>query len=110
MTGNLHKADAAGKLELSNKVSPIAYDVTIGEEKKAGHYVVKISVSAPRDWLLQRGFKSDATLIKEDGSRVQLHHEGDLDVGDAISIELSAFDASCSTEGELQEKYPELRV
>jgi hypothetical protein len=110
MTGNLHKADATGKLELSNKVSPIAYDVTVGEEKKAGRYVVKISVSAPRDWLLQRGFKSDATLVKEDGNRVQLRHDGDLDVGDAISVELSAFDDSCSMESELQQKYPELRV
>jgi len=110
MIGNLHKADAAGKLELGNQMSPVAYGITVGEQKKAGNYVVKVSVSAPRDWLLQRGFKSEATLVKEDGSKVQLHHDGNLDVGDALSVELLAIDESCSQESELRQRYPELRV
>lgn len=110
MSGELQKADAMGKLELANKISPVAYDVTVGGERKSGHYVVKISVSAPRDWLLQHGFKSDAILIKEDGSKVQLHRDGDLEVGDALSIELTAVDDSCREESDLHQKYPELRV
>lgn len=110
MGGNLHKADAMGKLELANKTSPVSYGVSVGDERKLGRYVVTISVSAPRDWLLQRGFETEATLIKEDGSRVQLHREGKLDVGDALSVELTALDETCTGESELRQKYPELRT
>lgn len=110
MIEGVQKADATGKLELGKDISPVGYSVTVGEEKQSGKFVVRISVSAPRDWLLKRGFKSDVTLIKEDGHKVQLHHDGDLDVGDALSVELIALDASCSEESELQQRYPELRI
>lgn len=110
MSDNLHTADATGKLELANHSSPMPYDVTVGNEKEEGKFVVKVRVSAPRDWLLQRGFKSHATLIKEDGNRIELHHAGELDVGEALSVELSAVDRSCTEETELQRKYPELRL
>jgi len=110
MTDNLQKADANGKLELANEVVPMSYDVTVAEEKAQGKFVVKVSVSAPRDWLLKRGFKSSATLVKEDGNRIELHHDGELNVGEAISVELSAIDNSCGEEADLQRKYPELRV
>ena len=110
MSDNLQKADATGKLELAHEVAPMPYDVTVAKEKTAGKYVVKVSVSAPRDWLLKRGFKTTATLIKEDGNRIELHHDGELDVAKAISVELSAIDESCSEEAELRRKYPELRV
>jgi hypothetical protein len=110
MSDTLQKADAIGKLELANEVAPMPYDVTVGKEKEDGKYIVKVSVSAPRDWLLKRGFKSSATLVKEDGSRIELHHNGELDVGEALSVELSAIDRSCGGDADLQQKYPELRV
>jgi hypothetical protein len=110
MTDNLQKADATGKLELANETASMPYDVSVAREKQQGKFVVKVSVTAPRDWLLKRGFKSSATLVKEDGNRIELHHAGALDVGEAISVELSAIDNSCSQESELQQKYPELRV
>lgn len=110
MNDNLRKADAIGKLELANEVASMPYDVTVAKEKQQGKFVVKVSVTAPRDWLLKRGFKSAATLVKEDGNRVELHHDGELSVGEAISVELSATDSSCAEESELQQKFPELRV
>ena len=110
MTDTLQKADATGKLELAGEVAPMPYDVTVAKDPQEGKFVVKVTVSAPRDWLLKRGFKSSATLIKEDGNRVELHHDGELDVGNAISVELSAMDDSCGEEDELRRKYPELRI
>ena len=110
MIAGVQKADANGKLELGQDISPVGYTVAVGEEKQSGKYVVRISLNAPRDWLLKRGFRADATLIREDGSKVQLHHDGDLEVGDAVSVELNALDDSCRDEPELQQKYPELRV
>jgi hypothetical protein len=110
MSDNLQKADATGKLELANEAASMPYDVTVAKEKDGGKYVVKVSVSAPRDWLLKRGFKTSATLIKEDGNRIELHHNGKLDVGQAISVELYAIDKSCAEDADLQRKYPELRV
>ena len=110
MSDTLQKADATGKLELANELASMPYDITVAKEKQDGKFVVTVSVSAPRDWLLKRGFKSAATLVKEDGIRIELHHEGELDVGEAISIRLSAIDNGCGDEAELQRKYPELRV
>jgi predicted amidophosphoribosyltransferase len=110
MSDTLQKADATGKLELANEVVPMPYDVTVAQEKEDGKYIVKVSVSAPRDWLLKRGFKSSATLVKEDGRRIELHHNGELDVSEAISVELSAIDRSCGGDADLQKQFPELRV
>lgn len=110
MSDTLRKADASGKLELGTELAPMSYDVTVTKDEKQQHFVVKVSVSAPRDWLLQRGFKSHATLVKQDGNRIELHHAGELQVGEAVSVELSAIDDSCREEAELQRKYPELRV
>lgn len=110
MTDSLQRADATGKLELARYVESMPYGITVAKEKQQGKFVVKLSVSAPRDWLLKRGFKSSATLVREDGNRIELHHDGDLNVGEAISVELSAVDTSCGEETELQQKYPELRA
>ncbi|MBO9132403.1 hypothetical protein J5289_12760 [Rhizobium sp. B230/85] len=109
MTNTLHKADATGKLELANETAPVSYSVTVATEKENGKFAVTLLVKAPRDWLLKRGFTSSATLVRHDGDQVELHHDGELDVGEAVSVELSAVDTSCSDDSELQRKYPELR-
>jgi hypothetical protein len=67
-----------------------------------GHsYEVDIRPMAPRDWLLQRGFNSDAVLVSQSGARIPVYHDGAnhhddghhdggrLDPAEAISIELT---------------------
>lgn len=110
MNDNLQKADATGKLELRGEEAPVSYGVSVAGEKPDGRFVVTVSVKAPRDWLLKRGFKSSATLVRQDGNRIDLHHDGELDVGEAVSVELSAVDSSCAESAELRRKYPELSI
>ena len=111
MNDNLQEADATGTLELMGETAPVSYKVSAGGDQQHGKFVVKVAVKAPRDWLLKRGFKTSATLVRQDGSRLDLHHDGELDVGEAVSVELLAVDDSSSADSDaLRRNYPELRL
>jgi len=124
MEKHIVKADGNGTIDVNGQVSPVTYTVSFKEGK--GHsYEVDIRLMAPRDWLLRRGFKRDAVLVSQSGARIPVyhndgsrydggsHHDGDhhddgrLDLGDTISIELTARDDSCTSEVDLMRKYPE---
>ncbi|TLX08569.1 hypothetical protein [Rhizobium sp. MHM7A] len=118
MEKHIVKADGNGAIDVNGQVSPVTYTVSFKEGR--GHsYEVDIRLMAPRDWLLQRGFKRDAVLVSQSGARIPVyhdggshhddvdHHGGRLDTSDAISIELTARDDSCTSEGDLMRKYPE---
>lgn len=109
MTNTLPKADATGTLELGNESEPVSYSVAVAPEKEDGNLAVTISVRAPRDWLLKRGFVTSAILVRQDGNRVEIYHEGELNVGEAVSVELLTVDTSCSNDKEAQRLFPELR-
>ncbi|ANL68343.1 hypothetical protein AMC82_PB00179 (plasmid) [Rhizobium phaseoli] len=113
------KADGNGMIDVNGQVSPVTYTVSFKEGM--GHsYEVDIRLMAPRDWLLQRGFNRDAVLVSQSGARIPVYHGGanrhdggshhdggGLDPADAISIELTARDDSCTSEADLMGKYPE---
>ena len=113
------KADGNGMIDVNGQVSPVTYTVSFKEGM--GHsYEVDIRLIAPRDWLLQRGFNRDAVLVSQSGARIPVYHGGanrhdggshhdggGLDPADAISIELTARDDSCTSEADLMGKYPE---
>jgi hypothetical protein len=108
------KADGNGAIDVNGQVSPVSYTVSLRQGK--GHsYAVDLRLMAPRDWLLQRGFKRDAVLVSQSGARISVchnagsdHDKSRLDPADMISIELTARDDSCTSEVDLMRKYPEL--
>ena len=113
------RADGNGAIDVNGQLSPVTYTVSL--KQGMGHsYEVDISLMAPRDWLLQKGFERDAILVSQSGARIPVyhdgnnHHDGDsyhqdrqLDPADMISIELKARDDSCISEVDLMRKYPE---
>ncbi|PDT12497.1 hypothetical protein [Rhizobium sp. M1] len=130
MEKHLVKADGTGMIDVNGQVSPVTYTVSFKEGM--GHsYEVDIRLMAPRDWLLQRGFNRDAVLVSQSGARIPIYHDGAnhhvganrhdganhhddghhgggrLDPAEAISIELTARDDSCTNEADLMGKYPE---
>ena len=108
MTNRSEKADGSGEIDINGKISPAPYTIYLRQEEGRG-LQVELRFSAPRDWLLERGFKSQATLISANGSRVELHHDGQLEATDNLSVELSGIDESCATRSAVDQKYPELR-
>ncbi|MDV4162101.1 hypothetical protein R1538_13335 [Rhizobium leguminosarum] len=119
MEKHIVKADGNGAIDVNGQVSPVTYTVSLKQGK--GHsYEVDIRLTAPRDWLLQRGFERDAVLVSQSGTRIPVYHDdgrhhdddshhddGRLDPADTISIELAARDDSCTSEVDLMRKYPE---
>ena len=113
------RADGNGAIDVNGQLSPVTYTVSL--KQRMGHsYEVDISLMAPRDWLLQKGFERDAILVSQSGARIPVYHDGDnhhdgdsyhqdrqLDPADMISIELKARDDSCISEVDLMRKYPE---
>ena len=107
------RADGNGAIDVNGQLSPVTYTVSL--KQGMGHsYEVDISLMAPRDWLLQKGFERDAILVSQSGARIPVYHDGDsyhqdrqLDPADMISIELKARDDSCISEVDLMRKYPE---
>ncbi|WP_064685728.1 hypothetical protein [Rhizobium bangladeshense] len=124
MEKHLVKADQTGMIDVNGQVSPVTYTVSFKEGM--GHsFEVDIRLMAPRDWLLQRDFNRDAVLVSQSGAHIPVYHDGAnhhdgadhhgdghrdggrLDPAEAISIELTARDDSCTSEADLMGKYPE---
>lgn len=104
---HLDQADGTGTLDIGGTLSDTPYHLTT--RKDDGGYRVEISVSAPRDWLLQRGFSRQATLRRENGEAVTLQAEKRLDVDGPISVVLTSGEAVCASQDEMLGKFPELK-
>ncbi|NNU36706.1 hypothetical protein G9X64_09455 [Rhizobium sophorae] len=113
MEKHIVKADGNGAIDVNGQVSPVTYTVSL-KQGKGRFYEVDICLTAPRDWLLQRGFERDAVLVSQSGARIPVYHDdgnhhddGRLRPADTLSIELTARDDSCTSEVDLMRKYPE---
>lgn len=84
----LQNFDGQGQLLIGERLSPMPYHVSI--ERRDQRYRAKVEIQAPRDWLLQQGFHSQATLVLASGERVQVEHDGPVTVEDSISLALNA--------------------
>ncbi len=104
---HLDQADGTGTLDIGGTLSDMPYHLTTRQE--GGGYRVEISVSAPRDWLLQRGFRQEATLRRENGDAVSLQADKRLDVDGPLSVVLTSDASICASEGEMLGKFPELK-
>lgn len=107
---NINQADGTGEIDIGGTVSPISYHVIARPLEDGARTSVHIEVSLPRDWLVARGFQSEAVLIREDGSRQSVHAEDQLDATAPLSVLLSSRPESVASEGELEERFPELVV
>lgn len=106
---HLKEADGSGKLDIDGKLSDIPYHL-VARKDDSQTYSVEISLSAPRDWLLQRGFDRQATLVVESGSRVSVHAENRVGVEGPISVVLTSEADVCGSPQEVSDKYPELKL
>ena len=104
-----HDAEGNGRgiLEINGQSQPVSYEVVMArdeDETRSG----RIRLMAPRDWLIKQGFSGEATLVRDNGSRVKVVHEGGVDVDDPISVALEGSEALKGGEDEVAEAYPEL--
>ena len=80
-----------GQLEINGNSQPVSYELVEAREDDDSRQV-RIRLNAPRDWLLKQGFNGEATLVRDNGSRIAVRREGGLDVGDSVSVTLEGYD------------------
>jgi hypothetical protein len=103
---HLSNSDATGQLLIGERLSPIVYHVAV--EQAGGLYRATVESSVPRDWLIRLGFEQHATLVLASGDQVELEHDGQLDVSDAISVTLRAAPLQYAERAALLASFPEL--
>ncbi|WP_244618798.1 hypothetical protein [Rhizobium sp. 18065] len=108
MIRHLENADGQGQILIGERLSPVAYRVSV--EEVDGRYRASVSLHAPRDWLLKQGFKLRATLILANGDRTEVEHGSPVEISDNVSVILSGAPQSFGDQTSLIEKFPELKL
>jgi len=108
MTGHIENADGEGQLVIANERLPVAYKVSALRD--ADQYEVQVSLQAPRQWLLEQGFRREATLEREDGQRMILSVSRGPDVNHGKSVTLACDPVICASRHELVELFPEIDI
>lgn len=103
---HLENADGQGQLLIGERLSPVSYHVTM--EEQGGSLAVTVDLQAPRDWLIKQGFKHRATLVLASGDRVEILHDGEIDVSDSLSIVLKTERLVYDDQKALLNAFPEL--
>lgn len=107
MERRISEADGNGKIDVNGQLSPVAYRLKV-KEGRGRSLEINIHLLMSRDWLLQKGFSSDAVLVSESGARIPVYHAGgELRVEDNVAVELVARDDSCTSKADVVRKYPE---
>ncbi|MCC8932932.1 hypothetical protein [Rhizobium sp. 'Codium 1'] len=83
---HVQNVDGQGQVLIGELLSPITYHVAV--ERLGSHYRATVEMQAPRDWLIRQGFKSRATLVLLSGDRIELEHDGPVDVSDSLRVVL----------------------
>ncbi|KQS81293.1 hypothetical protein ASG25_07415 [Rhizobium sp. Leaf384] len=102
------EGNGQGRLEINGQTAPVTYELIVAREEDESRQV-RIKLSAPRDWLLNQGFKGEATLVRANGDRIPVRRDGELDVGDAMSVTLEGYDDTRSDASDVAQAYPELK-
>lgn len=103
---HLQNVDGQGRLLIGERLSPITYHVSV--EGQGPRYQATVEMQAPRDWLLRQGFQSRATLVLASGERIEIEHDGPVDVSDSISVLLKAPALDYASRDALIAAFPEL--
>ena len=107
MSEYLTQASYPGEIDINGNRSPASYKVKASKEDDGAIHVA-ISLTAPRDWLLKRGFRQEATLLRKGGQTVAVRSEEAVDVTDNVAITLRADDVVCQDMDELNRSFPEI--
>jgi hypothetical protein len=107
MSEHLQEAAHNGTLQVGSSHSSVGYKLVATREND-DVVRVRVTVMAPRDWLLKQGFTHDAILVRENGERLPVVFDGTLDVDANIAVSLEASDTICPSVAEAREKFPEL--
>lgn len=102
----LQKIDGQGQLLIGERLSPITYHVAV-ERQESGYQAV-VDMQAPRDWLIRQGFRTKATLVLASGDRLEVEHDGPVEVSDSISVLLQAPPLDYADQAALIAAFPEL--
>lgn len=105
-TDAVEMAEAQGDLHVGENLAPVTYrvDMITGE---AGKCHVTVSLKAPRDWLLQMGFSSEAQLRRTVGDVITVGTLHAVDVGDNVSITLQSEALAFDDRNAVVESFPE---
>jgi hypothetical protein len=103
---HIQNVDGQGQLLIGDRLSPMTYHVAV--ERRDQQYRATVEMQAPRDWLIRQGFQSQATLVLASGERVQLEHDGPVDVSDSISVMLQAPPLDYADRDALMAAFPEV--
>lgn len=103
----MNQADGSGKIDIGGERWPISYQV-VSEDDQGGAKNVHIELSVPRDWLLERGFSSEATLIRENGATIDIRSPGAVGTSDPVAIRLRSDVTRIGSEQEAFDRFPEL--
>jgi hypothetical protein len=103
----LNQADGSGKIDIGGETWPVSYHV-ISEDEHDGAKNVHIELSAPRDWLIERGFSEEAKLIRENGAEIDIRSPAAITTADPIAIRLRSAVTTIGSEQEVRERFPEL--
>lgn len=105
---HINQADGTGEIDIGGTLSPVSYQVVARPAEDGTGTQVQVKVSLPRDWLMERGFETEAALIREDGSRETLRAEDRVGTEDPIAVVLRSAPRSVGSDEELGRHYPEL--
>lgn len=107
MSEHLQEISSNGFLEIGSDRSSVGYKLVATKEPNGVR--VALSVMAPRDWLLNKGFRREATLVASNDQRISVSFDGELDVSDSISVSLRADDALFPSMEAAHQRFPELQ-
>lgn len=107
MTEHLQEISSNGFLEVGSDRSSVGYKLVATQEQDAVR--VALSVMVPRDWLLSKGFRREATLLASNDQRIPVSFDGELDVSDSIAVSLRADDALFPSVAAAHQRFPELQ-
>lgn len=103
---HVQNADGQGQLLIGDRLSPVAYHVTV--DREGDRFAASVEVQAPRDWLIRQGFKRSATLVLASGDRAAIGHDGQLDVSESISVVLQTGPLHYDDRETLVQAFPEV--
>lgn len=103
----INQADGSGKIEIGGETWPVSYHV-ISEDEHDGGKKVHIELSAPRDWLIERGFSDEAKLIRQNGAEIDIRSPAAVTTADPIAIRLRSDVTTIGSEQDALEQFPEL--
>lgn len=109
MSEHLTQASYPGEIDIQGDRSPVTYKLKATKDEDGAIHVA-LSLTAPRDWLLKHGFRSEAMLLRKAGEPIPVRFEETLNVADNIAVTLRAEEFVAPSMDDVKRTYPELSL